>query len=57
MDKLDKNVDLNAAYRYVGLDDGFFAFMWIPDPNVPTPAMIVKGDNAIPVVRLTLAGA
>jgi YidC/Oxa1 family membrane protein insertase len=56
VDKLDKNVPLAAGYKYVGLDDGFFAFIWIPDANPQSPALILKGENNVPVIRLDLAG-
>ncbi|HEY3278760.1 MAG TPA: membrane protein insertase YidC [Syntrophorhabdaceae bacterium] len=56
VDSVEKNVDLDKAYRYVGLDDGFFAFIWIPDAGSQTPATLVKGENAIPVIRLSLPG-
>jgi YidC/Oxa1 family membrane protein insertase len=55
VDKLDKNVDLDKTFKYTGLDDGFFAFIWIPSPDFQAPATLVKGENGIPVIRLALA--
>ena len=56
VDKIDKGVNLNKAYTYAGLDDGFFAFIWIPSAESIPAATIMNGDNNIPVIRLTLAG-
>ncbi|MDR2019046.1 MAG: membrane protein insertase YidC [Syntrophobacterales bacterium] len=56
VDKLDNNVILGKAYKYAGLDDGFFTFIWIPNTDSLPAATIMKGDNDIPVIRLALAG-
>ncbi len=56
VDKLDKNVDLDKTFRYVGLDDGFFAFIWIPGQDFQAPATVLKGENGIPVIRLAMTG-
>jgi YidC/Oxa1 family membrane protein insertase len=55
VDKVDKSVNLDKTYKYAGLDDGFFAFIWIPNTDSMPAATITSGDNSIPVIRLTLA--
>lgn len=56
VDKLEKDVGLQKTYQFVGLDDGFFAFIWIPEADFRSPAMVLKGENGIPVIRVALAG-
>ena len=55
VDKLDKPVNLNKSYKYAGLDDGFFAFIWIPSADSIPAGTIMNGDNSIPIIRLALA--
>ncbi len=56
IEKLEKNIDVDKNYKYVGFDDGFFAFIWIPEAPLQSPVTIVKGDNSIPVLRCVLPG-
>ena len=56
VDKVDKNIDIPKTFKYVGLDDGFFAFIWMPKADFQSPAQLVKGENDIPVIRIALSG-
>ena len=55
VEKLDKAVNLDKTYKYAGLDDGFFAFIWIPSTDAIPAGTIMNGDNSIPIIRLALA--
>ncbi len=52
IDKIDKTLEFGKDYTYAGFDEGFFAFIWIPDNDVRPALTIFKTDNHIPVLRL-----
>ncbi len=52
IEKLDKTVDLGSEYKYAGLDEGFFAMIWIPAEGTKPSLSILKGKNDIPLMRL-----
>jgi YidC/Oxa1 family membrane protein insertase len=56
IEKLEKPVDVTKDYGYVGFDEGYFAFIWIPQPGAVPPATVLKADTGIPVLRLAAAG-
>ncbi|OPY79583.1 MAG: Membrane protein insertase YidC [Syntrophorhabdus sp. PtaU1.Bin058] len=53
IDKIEKTMDFSKNYTYAGFDDGFFAFIWIPDEGSKPPLSIYKTDSGTPVVRLS----
>ncbi|MBA4416411.1 MAG: hypothetical protein C0392_00655 [Syntrophus sp. (in: bacteria)] len=55
IEKVEKAIDVEKTFKYVGFDDGFFAFIWMPDAAFQSPVTIIKGENGIPVIRCTLA--
>jgi YidC/Oxa1 family membrane protein insertase len=57
VDKIEKNIEINS-FKYAGLDDGFFAFIYIPQEDSAFPLTIFKTDpkaeNGIPVLRISM---
>jgi YidC/Oxa1 family membrane protein insertase len=56
IEKIEKNIDVDKNYKYVGFDDGFFAFIWIPEVPLQSPVTIVKGNKDMPIIRCVLPG-
>ncbi|HOJ72029.1 MAG TPA: membrane protein insertase YidC [Syntrophorhabdaceae bacterium] len=52
IEKIEKNIDVGKTYRYAGLDDGFFAFIWIPKEETAPELTILKTEK-IPVIRIS----
>ncbi|HNT69693.1 MAG TPA: membrane protein insertase YidC [Syntrophorhabdaceae bacterium] len=53
IEKIEKTMDFNKNYAYAGFDDGFFAFIWIPEEGSKPPLAIYKTESGTPVVRLS----
>jgi len=53
IEKIEKTMDFNKNYTYAGFDDGFFAFIWIPEEGSRPPLAIYKTEKGTPVVRLS----
>ncbi|HPU29867.1 MAG TPA: membrane protein insertase YidC [Syntrophorhabdaceae bacterium] len=51
IEKIEKNINIGKTYKYVGLDEGYFAFILIPKDD-SAQATIIKNDK-IPAIRLT----
>lgn len=51
IEKIDKRRDHKGNYVYAGLDEGYFATIWIPKGDIPSLA-ITKTDSGIPAIRL-----
>lgn len=56
IDKIEKPVEVGESYVYTGLDDGYFAFIWIPEQEKKPPLTIVSAPNKVPVERIALSG-
>jgi YidC/Oxa1 family membrane protein insertase len=54
IEKLDKTVSMDKTYKYAGLDEDYFAFIWIPAGEPTANLLILKGENNVPLVRLVL---
>jgi YidC/Oxa1 family membrane protein insertase len=54
IDKIEKDIQVDKAYTYAGLDDGFFAFIWVPAEDSRFPLTVHKADNNIPVLRMSM---
>jgi YidC/Oxa1 family membrane protein insertase len=54
IDKIEKNIQVDKGYTYVGLDEGFFAFIWIPAEDSRFPLTIMNAENNIPVFRMSM---
>lgn len=52
IEKLEKNVDMGNNYKYAGLDEGFFAMIWMPSEEAKPSLTILKGQNDVPLLRL-----
>ena len=52
--KLEKPVDANKTYTYAGFDEGYFAFIWIPEEASKPALKIEEVHQMIPVERLKL---
>ncbi len=52
IDKFDKPVDANKTYTYAGFDEGYFAFIWIPDEASKPGLKIEEVHQTIPIERL-----
>jgi YidC/Oxa1 family membrane protein insertase len=53
IEKIEKTLDFNKNYTYAGFDDGFFAFIWIPQEDSKPSLTIFKTENNTPFVRLS----
>lgn len=54
IEKIEKNMQADKGYTYAGLDEGFFAFMWIPNEDSRFPITVLKADNDVPVLRMAM---
>jgi YidC/Oxa1 family membrane protein insertase len=54
IEKIEKNIDVDKNFTYAGLDDGFFAFIYIPQDDSRLPLTILKTEGGNPVLRLSL---
>jgi YidC/Oxa1 family membrane protein insertase len=54
IEKIEKNIEIEKTYKYAGLDEGFFAFIWISDEDSKFPLTILKTESNTPVLRSTL---
>ncbi len=52
--KLEKPIDENKSYNYAGFDEGYFAFIWIPDEASKPSLRIEEVNQFIPIERLKL---
>lgn len=52
IEKIEKNIEVRKDLKYAGLDEGFFAFVWIPNDDSRFPLSILKAENDVPVLRL-----
>jgi YidC/Oxa1 family membrane protein insertase len=54
IEKIEKNIQVDKGYTYAGLDEGFFAFIWIPAEDSRYSLTILKADNNIPILRISM---
>jgi YidC/Oxa1 family membrane protein insertase len=58
IEKIEKNIEVAKDFKYAGLDDGFFAFIYIPQEASAFPLTILKTDLkdefSLPVLRLAM---
>ena len=54
IEKIEKDIPVDKNYTYAGLDEGFFAFIWIPADDSRFPLTIVKASNNVPVLRMSM---
>jgi YidC/Oxa1 family membrane protein insertase len=54
IEKIEKNIEIDKNFMYAGLDEGFFAFIYIPQDNSRVPLTILKTEAGNPVLRLRL---
>jgi len=54
VEKIEKNIDVDKTFAYAGFDDGFFAFILIPDSSSQFPLTILKTENKTPLLRSTI---
>jgi YidC/Oxa1 family membrane protein insertase len=54
IEKIEKNIDVDKNFTYAGLDDGFFAFIYMPQADSKLPLTIAKTEAGNPVLRLSL---
>jgi YidC/Oxa1 family membrane protein insertase len=54
IDKIDKDIAVDKTYTYAGLDEGFFAFIWLPSEDSHFPLTIHKAENNVPVLRMSM---
>lgn len=58
IEKIEKNIEITKDFKYAGLDDGFFAFIYIPQETFEFPLTIMKLDpksnESLPVLRLSM---
>ena len=57
VEKIEKNIEI-SSFKYAGLDDGFFAFIYIPQEDSAFPLTIFKVDPKVekgtPVLRISM---
>ncbi|HOF57909.1 MAG TPA: membrane protein insertase YidC [Syntrophorhabdaceae bacterium] len=58
IEKLEKEIEIPKDFKYAGLDDGFFAFIYIPQGSSLSPLTILKQDpksnESLPILRLSM---
>jgi YidC/Oxa1 family membrane protein insertase len=54
IENIEKNIQVNKGYTYAGLDEGFFAFIWIPAEDSGYSLTVLKAENNIPVLRMSM---
>ncbi|MCX5804481.1 MAG: membrane protein insertase YidC [Proteobacteria bacterium] len=52
IEKIEKNIEIDKNFKYAGLDEGFFAFIYMPQDNSGVPLTILKTETGIPILRL-----
>ena len=52
IDKIEKSMEFNKNYAYAGFDEGFFAFIWMPESDSKPALTVLKTEKNIPVMRL-----
>jgi YidC/Oxa1 family membrane protein insertase len=52
IEKIEKSMEFNKNYAYAGFDEGFFAFIWMPEGDSKPTLTILKTDKNVPVMRL-----
>ncbi len=52
IDKVEKDIQVDKNFSYAGLDDGFFAFIYIPQDDSRLPLTISKVADGSPVLRV-----
>ena len=52
IEKIEKSMEFNKNYAYAGFDEGFFAFIWMPESDSKPTLTILKTEKNIPVMRL-----
>ena len=53
IDKIKESMEFNKNYAYAGFDEGFFAFIWMPESDSKPKLTILKTEKNIPVMRLS----
>ncbi|MCX7857741.1 MAG: membrane protein insertase YidC [Deltaproteobacteria bacterium] len=51
IEKIDNKKDPKVNYKFAGLDEGYFAVIWIPEGEIPGLS-IIQAESGIPVIRL-----
>ncbi len=51
IDKINEPEDFGKNYSYAGFDEGFFAFIWIPENDLKPAISVFKTNTNIPVLR------
>jgi YidC/Oxa1 family membrane protein insertase len=54
IEKIEKDIQVDKGYTYAGLDEGFFAFIWVPAEDSRFPLTVHKAENNIPVLRMSM---
>ena len=54
IEKLEKPVDAGKTYTYAGFDEGYFAFIWIPQEASKPALKIEEANQTVPIERLKL---
>jgi YidC/Oxa1 family membrane protein insertase len=54
IEKIEKNIEIDKNFVYAGLDEGFFAFIYIPQDDSRVPLTVLKTETGDPVLRLRL---
>jgi YidC/Oxa1 family membrane protein insertase len=52
IDKIEKTMEFSKNYAYAGFDEGFFAFIWMPEGDSKPALTVLKTENNIPIMRL-----
>ncbi|MCS7281124.1 MAG: membrane protein insertase YidC [Desulfobacterota bacterium] len=55
IEKVERKITPKKDYKYAGLDEGYFAIIWIPEDKKPE-LLITKTEENVPAVRLLPKG-
>lgn len=53
IEKIEKTLDYATSYQYAGLDESYFAFIWMPPENARPALTVLKAETGTPVLRLS----
>jgi len=56
IEKIEKPIDINKDFAYAGMDEGYFAFIYIPNEDSKTPAAFFKAETGVPFLRVNMEG-
>ncbi|MCX8022740.1 MAG: membrane protein insertase YidC [Syntrophorhabdaceae bacterium] len=54
IENIDKPVEVGKDLAYLGMDEGYFAFIYIPSEDSKFPATFLKSETGAPLLRINI---